>query len=108
MGHINMATPRPWRRDGKYVWKGGEGNANVCACGEPHKGDFIGYTELALGSPDAEEAHANAALIVRAVNAHNELIEALTLALGTLVDRAPEEQLVIQRGQLVLAKAEGR
>jgi hypothetical protein len=84
MSDLSKATRRPWRRDGRIVWKSGDGNANVCAVGEPHKGDFVGYMELAIGSPDADEAFANAALIVMAVNLHDDLIVALRSTLSLL------------------------
>lgn len=107
------ATPRPWLRAGKYVWKSGKKNANVCACGEPHKGDFVDYTELSISSPDFEEAQANAALIVRAVNAHDDLVETLRDIEGMIagcpdVPQNPDSlvQMVLAHARAALAKAE--
>lgn len=75
---LSAATPRPWKQNGSVIWGGkGETAANICAISEPRATRYVQYTELSIGSKDGDEAWANAALIVRAVNAHDELVAAL-------------------------------
>jgi hypothetical protein len=66
-------TPLPWYADGPEVL-GIDGN-----------GDFGYHVATAWnspGGPEPDEAHANAELIVRAVNAHADLLAALESLLG--------------------------
>lgn len=68
------ATPRPWRigQDPIII--------------ESDHADFVAMTlpDPALGWDGTEEDYANARLIVRAVNAHDELVEATRAALDAL------------------------
>src|SRR5690349_1448428 len=68
-------TPLPWqaREHGTFVYNV---HGNVCACGDPHASGYVSYTEPEIGSQYLSEAVANAALIVRAVNCHADLLAA--------------------------------
>jgi len=67
---ISSATPRPWHQYGNMIWGGsGDNSANICALSEPRAARYVEFTHLRIDSPDYEEAKANAALIVEAVNA---------------------------------------
>ncbi len=67
-------TPIPWERDATHIFTTGEPGANVCSVSSPRKSDFVEYTRLEIGDPDFNEAMANAAFIVQAVNNHDELV----------------------------------
>lgn len=66
----NQSTPRPWHYTGTSV-----SALNFCArwINGP---DLLGQPAIAVGET-AMEAEANADLIVKAVNLHDELVEAL-------------------------------
>lgn len=70
-------TPTPWFERACHVYARGPNGANICTMSEPRASTTVGYTEVEIGSRDLEEAHENAAFIVRAVNSHAELIAAL-------------------------------
>jgi hypothetical protein len=65
------ATPRPWRKSGDVVL--GNNNEIVATCGN----DFC--------ETPYEKDKANAELIVRAVNAHEDLVKALKNARASLI-----------------------
>ena len=63
-----------------------------------------------FGDPEAMEGYANAALIVRAVNAHDELVEALEVVNRYLRQWAGSHYETLHEAQIVraaLAKAKG-
>ena len=104
------ATPRPWAEHGK----GG------CECGQifgPDGNAVIavvqGPMHLGLDGPDCvpnrEAQKANAVLIVRAVNAHDALVEALTwFAELTEEGFNAEGRSALERARAALALAEGK
>lgn len=71
------ATTRPWETYADLIFSS-EGRAVIAAICEPHGSKFCEYKKLEIGSPDFKEAMANAALIVKAVNSHQALVDALT------------------------------
>lgn len=85
----DKATPRPWRLtpsiDGRNVYLVST-HGGLVPVAQPYRADAFDAEEEAScidGKERCEAARANAALIVRAVNAH----EALVSALRTMVDR---------------------
>lgn len=72
-------TPLPWKviEHSTFVHSV---FGNVCACGDPHASGYVGYTEPDIGSQYLGEAVANAALIVRAVNSHADMLAQLKAA----------------------------
>jgi hypothetical protein len=98
-------TPTPWKSDGSYVI-GGD-NLSVC------KATIYKGTNEAKDIENETKAKANAAFIVRAVNAHEELL----IALKELVDYASEleydgrcmnDAAPFTKAHEAIAKAEGR
>ncbi len=77
-------TPIPWERDATHIFTTGEPGANVCSVSSPRKSDFVEYTRLEIGDPDFNEAMANAAFIVQAVNSHKALLKGLNDNIQTL------------------------
>jgi hypothetical protein len=81
-------TKTPWKIAGAvHIYSPGEGGGNVCSMSDPRVSTVVGYTDVALDSKDADEAYANAAFIVRCVNAHDDLVKALEAALATHGDQ---------------------
>lgn len=74
MVDISKATARPWEQSGVMIWSP-SGKANVAAMSEPRPpdSDAIGYYPVGWGK-GFNEAAANAALIVTAVNERDALI----------------------------------
>jgi hypothetical protein len=96
-------TPLPWRADGPEVI-GLDGNGNYAG--------HVATAWYSPGGPGPDEAVANAALIVRAVNAHADLLEALE----TLVDEqngpplyrhAAGWEAAMNKARAAIAKARG-
>ena len=91
---MTEATPRPWTLEGDSL--------NIHS-GDPWTGDsvWIASTNGRVGEhgfPSDASAKANAALTVRAVNAHDALVEAVETALGIvdqgwLIDSEPTHYL---------------
>lgn len=77
------ATARPWKKHADHIFSP-SGKANICTIGSPRLSVHVGYSPLQLIDPDFAEAHANGELIVRAVNAHDDLLAALRVAKGYL------------------------
>lgn len=76
-------TPTPWRveENTDLIW--GCCNADDTSSygmGYPIISGFASFGGWADGRPDYNEKEANAAFIVRAVNAHDDLVDALRLA----------------------------
>jgi len=71
---LEKATARPWMGRAEHIHSR---SGNVCSVSSPRASTIVGYHEVKLGADDAEEAWANAALIVAAVNALPDLIAAL-------------------------------
>lgn len=63
-------TPLPWTVDGTDLWHFGEGYNSP---DDPHDYTAVGITN---GLETSKVAHANLALIVRAVNCHEDLLDA--------------------------------
>lgn len=100
-------TPTPWRtsavgRDVYATHPNGDCAICIATCGgyEPSLAHFL------------EQAKANAAFIVRAVNAHNDMLEALRFAEDALVWYDEEGKVVAKNAlkevRAAIAKAEGR
>jgi len=94
---MNEATPRPWKRgkgaDAEYILSIGDGT-----------GVQRRVLDLYYRGVSREERDANADLVVRAVNAHDALVEACEAALYTL--RALySESITIDVLRSALAKA---
>lgn len=74
------ATPRPWRKDGEQVspLRTGAGiEATVYLVGgDDSENPTIFVSSHCATKQEREQFHANAALIVRAVNAHDDLLAA--------------------------------
>lgn len=79
-------TPWDWKRpyEGSYgdAWISASGGERIAVCGELRKPTIHGF----IGQPDYTEVEANAAFIVRACNAHEELVRALHLARNYVLD----------------------
>jgi hypothetical protein len=114
----NEATARPWEQHADLIWSP-DGKAVIAALCEPHGSQFVSYRKLEMTSPDFREAYANAELIVRAVNAHDDLVAALREMLGEELSGesnpyVPDEQGVslwrtfgeLRRARAALAKGE--
>lgn len=93
-------TPRPWEYDGKDInHLPGKEPWAVTVVGQEQGRAYESYGPLILSSADAE-------LIVRAVNSHDALVEALrnTLAIALTYGLSEEHGVVIQaRAALKLA-----
>ena len=94
MTDLSKATPRPWAEHGK----GG------CECGQVFSPDgnaviaiVQGPTHLGLEGPDcvpsSEAQIANAALIVKAVNLHDELVAMLRECVDAFADELHDGRL---------------
>ena len=72
-------TPTPWKITGATLVysNGSETGGTVCVCGEPRETTVVEYRRTEPWKPGFEEAAANAAFIVKAVNSHEALVEAL-------------------------------
>jgi hypothetical protein len=99
-------TKTPWKIAGAvHIYSPGEGGGNVCSMSDPRVSTVVGYTDVALDSKDADEAYANAAFIVRCVNAHDDLVKALEAVRDNLVRLAWDENSIMVEGiDKVLAK----
>lgn len=97
---MSEATPRPWRQ-----WAtDGDHGLEITIEGEGHAVTYL---------PDQSDlSEANAALIVRAVNAHDALVEALEAALATLeewqADDGQGDDAAILNARAALALARGQ
>jgi len=103
----DKATPRPW----KYESRDGESKGNKSGWGK--EGLWGPNDEFILGdgegwdSPFAAPSKANASLIVKAVNIHEELVEVLKDAIDQFqCDYAPGKLELIDKLQQALAKCE--
>lgn len=76
-----VATPRPWR-----VWDNFEISAH-----SPDDNAEIATVYQCGGIREADEAIANAELIVKAVNAHDALVDSARLAVTVLSDTKADE-----------------
>ncbi len=96
-------TPGPWkqRRDdyGDEWWFGGDGDGQYVI--EGADGEFI-----AVYGGDGTTAH-NAEFIVRAVNAHDELVGALADAIDLAVVESDTDYADLQAGVAALLRAKG-
>lgn len=107
-GAAGVATGRPWREYGPYPY-GHDIEFGLVVVATVHATNG-GY------SPTPSEARANAALIVRAVNSHDKLLEALTAAVKWM-ERAcdycgsefgsPEDNEEIVAARAALSRAGG-
>ncbi len=91
MKKIMEHTQLPWETSSRHVFSSGFDGANICSMSSPRKSDFTEYIPLDIGDPDFNEAIANAAFIVQAVNSHDQLVAALEESLH-LLERTPLER----------------
>ena len=77
---MSEATPRPWERTARFIYKAGKGSLVICEL-QGSGGQYVERQELRLDDPRFAEIHANGDFIVRAVNAHDELLAACEAAL---------------------------
>lgn len=98
---MSKYTPGPWRWGGDSYLLGAKDKIVLSV-----SNGGGGYSEWTGPDPASLEIsnEADAGLIETAP----DLYEALILVVGTLIGRVPDEQIVIQRAQLAIAKAEGR
>ena len=92
-------TPTPWSNAGDNY-----GNIEVDSVARIRKGGLYLVCTM-FGSMPREEQKANAALIVRAVNAHEELIAMLK---GELLERGDERRYTRDEIKQLIAKAESQ
>ena len=92
---MTKPTPTPWAIVPGYDWQ--------TICGP--NGDRIGTVKRLTGS-DAKVGMANARLIVRAVNSHEALVEALTTLINDAKNVMSPEYLDQARAALSLARGE--
>ena len=95
-------TPTPWTTDGVAIWNE---IGNVVAASVSTADTRLYHTKT-----DYKQASVNAAFLVRAVNAHEELLDAVKMALDaelSLAARIPRP-LRIKFLKQAIAKAEGR
>jgi hypothetical protein len=94
-------TPLPWHADGPEVM-GLDGNGDYA--------DHVATAWNAPGGPEPEGAVANAALIVRAVNAHADLLSACEAVLDWIWPHggdSDEQREVYDQVCAAIAKAKG-
>jgi hypothetical protein len=104
----DKATPRPWRfidreelEDGSIYYAhlvGGSRDLVICSFGNSSNDD------MAETKTDIRSKKANAALIVKAVNLHDELVVTLEKLLGTHSDEVAQGEAWME-AERVLAKA---
>jgi hypothetical protein len=95
-------TKTPWKIAGAvHIYSPGEGGGNVCSMSDPRVSTVVGYTDVALDSKDADEAYANAAFIVRCVNAHDDLVSALMMCRTYLSELAENDKYARDDFELV-------
>ena len=101
MSEFENATPRPWRAEGPDFF----GDYNI----EGPPPDFAIGAVVSNMRKEAEVA-ANAELIIRAVNAHEALVEALVAGTDQLSKRArrEEDQVVLRKMVKALKLARGK
>jgi len=102
-------TPTPWNI-GQYQreldWYGNE--VLVTGIYSKQDGVKVAKVETWLGEEYKAESDANAELIVRAVNSHAALLEALKLTLmNAKAPEATDWSAVVQRLERAIAQAEG-
>lgn len=97
-------TPTPWQRTAYGIWKeSNQGNFKVADCIPDD-----GYG--AYKCPSELQAVANADFIVRAVNSHDALLEALKVAKNLLDEQAIDDRYHAEHTMIeqAIAKAEGK
>lgn len=103
-------TPRPWEMYACHIYSDGKNGGNVCSMSDPRALTIVGYSEVYYGSDGLHEAYANADLICRAVNSHDDLLAACKkaeLELRRAVYNEESHHLRIAREiAKVIAKAE--
>lgn len=114
MGDWSKATPRPWRQEAMATTVWGD-----CDAGDPSS-TGMGYPIVEIahpqrwmrrGFPGPSERQANAALIIAAVNHHEELIAALQMVVDAYTDRTMGSVYGMERAlpyaHAALARAKG-
>lgn len=102
----------PWKISGATIIWSPSGKATVAEVSEPRGCDTVRFMELVRGSKDFDEACANAEFIVKACNAHDDLLSALERArgcMGRLAKGTPERALAETFAEIdaAIAKAKG-
>ena len=112
-------TPTPWSQMGTHIYSSGKSGGNICSMSEPRATTTVEYAPPEYGSKDADEMWANAALIVRAVNTHADLVRALELCVEELsiqagvgtefqYDADHPAMIALDAARAAISKAEGR
>jgi len=101
-------TPGPWRILAQSPYRGG---AEICAGDSTVAVMYreVGYDDWQDVEP-LPQAEANAAFIVRACNAHEELVKALKASLLAIPDGmlSTNQAHIVQQIRHAIAKAEGK
>jgi hypothetical protein len=102
---VSEATPRPWRTDEPYfiyIW--GPDQAMVADIPGDEDTYLVRMRGVGRGATE-EEQRANAALIVKAVNSHDELLAAAQAALALLAECDAEDTMAARLLRAAIAKA---
>jgi len=94
-------TLGPWKIVGIQIFSQ-SGIANICELSEPRALPYIGHRALDIGSPDWDEAIANARLIAAAP----DLLEACEVFIRE-ADNPPDKQQAYELAKAAIAKAKG-
>ena len=112
---MSEPTKTPWEICGASIIWSPSGKATVAAVSEPRGANTVQYVPLELGSPDFEEACANAAHIVRCVNSFEGLVTALKHAMDLIKDQPDASNIirelnaeVYEEGRAAIAAAKGQ
>lgn len=106
-------SPTPWHVDVTYLGKDRQRTDFVIRSKADSLPDGSRVAIISDGShvldpKPNEAAAANATFIVRAVNSHEELLEALKDALRIVQAYRPQAERTISQSQAAIAKAEGK
>jgi len=95
-------TPTPWKFEDEYV--------RADALNGDEGGNIVADVYTRPSHSHSPEMEANAAFIVRAVNAHDALVEALEIMVGSYEDRQcwpGKKDVLLDKMNAVLALAKG-
>ena len=104
----DKTTPRPWAKSNPTPWVKSHDAVHRAIIGAPAgSGEEQGrHYIIAFTSGDKEIAEANVDLIVRAVNSHDQLVEASQEAVVHIAEGNPSKALVVLRAALSSVEGE--